>query len=87
MEVQYKRLVAFGSGLASNTHVENRDVFAQELKDLEASWAPLKDNICDTLDLLIRWVWPPQVGMWIHAYFLYRKGVLIFNIREILVSL
>ena len=57
MAVSYKRLVALGSGLASNPYVENRNVFTEELKDLEAKWEPLKDNVMDTLDLLVRWVW------------------------------
>ena len=54
LEVQYKRLVSSGTSLAENEFVGSRAVFSQELKDLALQWEPLKDNIMDTLEILIR---------------------------------
>lgn len=56
IEVQYKRLVSAGQSLASDPMVGSRAVFAQELKDLEMQWGPLRDNVMDTLELLIRYI-------------------------------
>ena len=65
MEVQYNRLVTNGSSLASNTFVGSRNNFTVELSDLQVQWGPLKDNIADTLDLLIRSVMCPRMCFYI----------------------
>ena len=54
MEVQYNRLVALGNRLASNPHVGSQNAFQEELEDLASQWGPLKDNVMDSLDILIR---------------------------------
>ena len=47
-------MVAASTSLAANTFVGSRNLFSVELKDLDSQWCPLKDNIADTLDLLVR---------------------------------
>ncbi len=68
LEVQYKLLVASGEALAENSFVGSRAVFSQELRDLALQWEPLKDNVMDALEILIRcvgvvWVWCGCVRM------------------------
>ena len=65
MEVQYKRLVASGEWLAANEHMKSHALFSEELKNLKTLWEPLKDNVLDTLDLLIRWVDPGGCVVWV----------------------
>lgn len=62
IEVQYKRLVSAGESLASNPRVGSNAVFAQELKDLQMQWGPLKDNVMDTLELLTRYLYTPIIA-------------------------
>lgn len=57
MEMQYRRLRAAGECLAANPRVSSHANFSEELKSLAMQWDPLRDNVNDTLDLLIRWVW------------------------------
>ena len=43
-----------GSGLASNEMVGGRTAIREEMDALRMKWGPLKDNITDSLDLLVR---------------------------------
>ena len=53
-EAQYNRLMEAGSGLASNEMVGGRTAIREEMDALRMKWGPLKDNITDSLDLLVR---------------------------------
>ena len=54
MEVQYDRLITVGNELSSNEKIGNRAGIQSDLSRLQVLWHPLKDNISDSLKLLIR---------------------------------
>lgn len=54
IEAQYNRLIDTCERLLSNEKIGNRAGIKSDLSRLQVLWNPLKDNISDSLQLLIR---------------------------------